>query len=131
MSALDLTTAGLARSDRPVRGIAAMLLTVLAFTAHDAGVKLLGTVWPLPQIVLGAGLLAATAFSLQAVSLRAARAAVIAPFQDVQILFGLAVGAVRFGDPPPDQVTALGAPVVIGSGLDVLHRATRRRGAGG
>lgn len=85
-----------------------------------------------PQLatVLAAGLLAATAFSLQAVSLRAARAAVVAPFQYAQILFGLAVGALLFDDPPPDRLTALGALVVIGSGLSVLHRATRRRGAG-
>jgi drug/metabolite transporter (DMT)-like permease len=81
--------------------------------------------------VVTAGLLAAAAFSLQAVSLRAARAAVVAPFQYVQILFGLAVGALLFGDPPPDRVTALGALIVIGSGLYVLHRETRRRGAGG
>ena len=51
-------------------------------------------------------------------------AAIVAPMQYSQILWATAFGALFFGE-TPDQATALGAAVIIASGLYIVFRETR------
>ena len=74
----------------------------------------------------GAGTLAGTAFLLLAAAFRTAPAATIAPFQYSQMVYALAVGWLLFATAPTPR-TLIGAAVVIGSGLYVLHREARAR----
>jgi drug/metabolite transporter (DMT)-like permease len=72
------------------------------------------------------GMLAGSAFLLLASAFRLAPAAVIAPFQYSQMLYGLAVGWLLFADWPSPQMLA-GSAIIVGSGLYVLHGETRAR----
>lgn len=54
---------------------------------------------------------------------RLAPAAVVAPFQYTQIIWGVAIGWLLFGDRPTAPML-LGAGIVIGSGLFILYRET-------
>lgn len=78
----------------------------------------------LPILALG-GLLGGMAFLLVALAFQKAPAAVVAPFQYTQMIWGVVVGLVLFGD-RPDPMVLLGGTVVIAAGLFVLHRETRR-----
>jgi drug/metabolite transporter (DMT)-like permease len=74
------------------------------------------------------GAVAGTAFLLLIAAYRRAPAAVIAPFQYSQMPYGLIVGYLLFGT-VPEPMMLVGAVVVIGSGLYILHRETvLRRG---
>jgi len=59
---------------------------------------------------------------------RAAPAAVIAPFNYVNLLWAAGFGFVIFGD-LPDQWTIVGASVIVASGLYILHRERQVGGA--
>ncbi|MGP1394575.1 MAG: DMT family transporter [Inquilinaceae bacterium] len=65
------------------------------------------------------------AFRLVSEAYRRAPAAVIAPFQYSQMLWGVLLGFVIWSDVPPVRV-AVGCAVVIASGLYILHRETVR-----
>lgn len=68
-----------------------------------------------------AGTIAGSAFLLLATAFTLAPAALIAPFQYSQMLYGLVVGWLLFAD-LPSMRTLLGAAVIVGTGLYVLHR---------
>lgn len=71
-----------------------------------------------------AGTTAGCAFLLLATAFTLAPAALIAPFQYSQMVYGLVVGWLLFADLPSVR-TLLGAAVIVGSGLYVLHREAR------
>jgi drug/metabolite transporter (DMT)-like permease len=85
----------------------------------------------LPDLTLAGagGLLAGSGFLLLASAFRLAPAAVIAPFQYSQMLYGLAVGWLLFADWPTPHML-LGSAIIVASGLYVLHGETRARRAG-
>lgn len=81
--------------------------------------------WPLLAAV---GILGGLGQVLVTHAYRLAPAALVSPFQYTSMLWGLAYGAVLFGD-RPDAMTLLGSAVVIGSGIYLLQREARRRRA--
>ena len=76
-------------------------------------------------MALAACLLGASQF-LGIESFRYAEAAVAAPFKYSEILWAVLFGAIFWGH-LPDQWIVAGSILVIGSGLYILHRETRRR----
>lgn len=88
-----------------------------------------GFVMPsLPDLALMtvAGLLNGTAMLLVVAAFRWAPAAVVAPFQYTQMLWGVLLGYLVWGD-VPDRALLVGGGIVIASGLYILHRETLRR----
>lgn len=86
-------------------------------------------VWVAPAmgdlpLLLGVGLVAGTALLCLIAAFRMAPGPVVAPFQYTQMLWGVLYGALVFGD-VPDPSLALGAGIVIASGLYVLRREAR------
>jgi len=75
-------------------------------------------------LMAACGLCAGTALLCLLGAFRIAPAAVVAPFQYTQILWGVLYGALFFGDWPGPALWA-GAAVVIGSGLYLLRREAR------
>ncbi|CAK0777027.1 S-adenosylmethionine uptake transporter [Azospirillaceae bacterium] len=55
---------------------------------------------------------------------RIAPAATVAPFQYSQMLWGVLIGVLIFGE-QPDAWLAVGGGIIIGSGLFILHRETQ------
>ena len=89
-------------------------------------------VWVTPQaaelpLLLTAGLLGGLAGLAVTTAYRVAPAAVVAPFQYMQMPGGLLVGYLLFGD-LPEALMLLGAALIIGSGLYILHREARLGG---
>jgi drug/metabolite transporter (DMT)-like permease len=82
----------------------------------------------LPDLSLAAvaGILAGSGFLLLASAFRLAPAAVIAPFQYSQMVYGLAVGWLVFAEWPDPRMLA-GSAIIVASGLYVLHGETRGR----
>ncbi len=80
------------------------------------------------DLVLSAlgGVLGGTAYLLLAHAYKRAPAALVAPFQYAQMPFALIAGLLLFGN-RPEPMMLVGASVVIGSGLYILHRETLRR----
>lgn len=83
-------------------------------------------VWVTPSLpdvglFLAAGAFACAAFLCVAHAYRCAPASIVAPFQYSQMIYAVIIGAVLFGT-MPERRTLLGAVIVIGSGLYVLHR---------
>ena len=91
-------------------------------------VLLPGVYKPMPLTDIGlAALIGVLAFGGQLLSIRAykrASAAVVAPMQYSQILWATLFGALFF-DELPDQYTALGAAIIISSGVYIVWRETR------
>ncbi|MBM3570787.1 MAG: DMT family transporter [Alphaproteobacteria bacterium] len=83
---------------------------------------------PLGDLALmcGGAALAAFGFLCMVAAYRRAPAAIVAPFQYTQMLWGTLTGYVIWRH-VPDTVTLIGAAIVAASGLYVLHRETRRR----
>jgi drug/metabolite transporter (DMT)-like permease len=109
-------------------------VSMLCYTT--AGVALSGlATWPfgwafleareVALLALAAGLFGAAHF-LVIESFRHAEAAVAAPFKYSEILWATLFGAVIWGHLPDAWIVA-GAVLVVGSGLYILHRETRRR----
>lgn len=67
------------------------------------------------------GILIACAHFLMIEAFRFAEAALVVPFKYVSLLWAVLLGLVIWGD-VPDNWTFIGAAVVIGSGLYILHR---------
>lgn len=91
--------------------------------------------WVMPTLGQGllflvAGLLVGTAFLVLAHAYRMTPAGVLAPFQYSQMPYAILVGILVFGD-LPDPLMLVGAAIIIGSGLYILHREQRRPGEGG
>lgn len=109
---------------------AAMMLypTVTALTVTGAALPFVWTPMDLGDVaaLAAAGTCGGVAQIALIMAFRSAPAAVVAPFQYSQLLWGAAYGAVIFGN-FPDAWTYVGAPIVIGSGLYILWRETRRR----
>jgi drug/metabolite transporter (DMT)-like permease len=100
---------------------------VIAF----GGASLLPTGFVAPALpdlglMIVAGLLNGTAMLLVVSAFRWAPAAVVAPFQYTQMLWGVLLGYLVWGD-VPDRALLLGGGIVIASGLYILHRETLRR----
>ncbi len=77
-----------------------------------------------------AGIFAGSGFLLLVVAYARAPVSVLAPFQYSQMIYGIVLGALLFGD-LPRPTTMIGAAVVVASGLYIFHReAVRRREAG-
>jgi drug/metabolite transporter (DMT)-like permease len=72
----------------------------------------------------GAGLTAGAAFLLLTTAFRSAPAALVASYQYSQMIYGLAVGWLLFGDLPTARML-LGASIIIAGGLYVLRHETR------
>lgn len=72
-----------------------------------------------------AGAIAGSGFLLLVLAHANAPVAVLAPFQYSQMLYGIALGALLFGD-LPDPATLAGATIVVGSGLYIFHREAVR-----
>jgi len=83
---------------------------------------------PLPDLGLAAliGVLAFGGQFLSILAYKRASAAVVAPMQYSQILWATAYGALFF-DEFPDRYTAVGAGIIIASGIYILWRETRER----
>jgi len=106
---------------------------VFYFTASCTVITALAMpfVWVTPSLadlpaLIGVGLLGGAAQLFMTQAFRLAPAAVIAPFEYLAILFGIGFGY-AFWSELPDRWTVLGAAVVVGSGLYILHRETVRR----
>lgn len=105
-----------------VFGVLGNFFTVVAIAPF------LPLVWATPAAIeVGAqalaGLVAATAGVLLVLAYARASVALLAPFQYFQMVYGIAVGILFFGDWPHPR-TLLGAAIVIGSGLYIIHRET-------
>ena len=77
-----------------------------------------------------AGIVAGSGFLLLVVAHARAPVSVLAPFQYSQMIYGIVLGVLLFGD-LPRPATMVGAAVVVASGLYIFHReAVRRREVG-
>ncbi len=74
-----------------------------------------------------AGLSGGSAVMLLIAGYRRAQAAVVAPFQYSQMLWGVLLGFLVWGDVPA-QAVVLGATIVVASGLYILYREVVRAG---
>ncbi len=72
-------------------------------------------------VMAAAGLAAGSAVMLLVAGYRRAPAAVVAPFQYSQMLWGVGLGLLFWGDVPATAV-AVGATIVVASGLYILYR---------
>jgi drug/metabolite transporter (DMT)-like permease len=72
-------------------------------------------------VMAAAGLAAGSAVMLLVAGYRRAPAAVVAPFQYSQMLWGVGLGLLFWGDVPASAV-AVGATIVVASGLYILYR---------
>ena len=115
-------------ADVPSLGVAfAAAVGVLAFSAIGA----LGTEWqPVSAIqvfwLAGAVVSIVGGYLLSVTSMRVGETAVVAPFRYTSLLVALVLGLLVFGD-WPDQVTLLGAGIVVATGLFTLWRERRAR----
>ncbi|MFC7333740.1 DMT family transporter [Rhodocista pekingensis] len=110
--------------------------TSVSFAFYSAAAAMAATAgmlpffWQTPTLAdLGlsalGGTLGGTALVILLTAFRQAPTAVVAPFQYTQLLWGVFYGWVFFGH-LPDAWLFLGGGIVIGSGLYILHRETRR-----
>jgi drug/metabolite transporter (DMT)-like permease len=74
-----------------------------------------------------AGTIAGSGFLLLAQAFRSAPAALIAPFQYSQMLYGILAGLLVFGDVPQPRML-VGAAIIVLSGLYILRRERRTAG---
>jgi drug/metabolite transporter (DMT)-like permease len=107
VSTAAVTLAGLATAPFGWAPITAVDLSLLAF----AGVLLFGAHYLLIE------------------ALRLAEAALVAPFKYSNVVWGVLFGFLMWGH-VPDLATVAGTVVIVGSGLYILHRESRRRPAG-
>jgi drug/metabolite transporter (DMT)-like permease len=110
-----------------------MLVTTAAVALAGLSMALFG--WR-PLAAADVVLLACTGFLLGGAhyllieAFRHAEAALVAPFKYTNLIWAGLIGFVLWGD-VPDAWMAMGAALVIGSGLYIAHRETGRRGTGG
>lgn len=109
----------------------ALLMTYLIATLAIYG-PFLASVWVTPSgwpawlLMVGIGIISGCGQVALVLAFRAAPAAIVAPFQYTQLIWGVFFGVVLFGD-YPDLVMATGAVIVIGSGWIMLPRTESSR----
>jgi len=109
---------------------------VFYFTLTCAVVGGLGMLpdWVTPRsptdlaLMIGTGLVGGLAQLLMTSAFRSAPAATLAPFEYTALVWGIGFGWLVFGD-WPDSVVFLGAAIVVGSGLYIVHREALRHRA--
>ena len=88
-----------------------------------------GWVWPAAAdwpYAVAIGLLGGCAQILLTLAYRHAAASLVAPFEYMALIYGFLLGFAVFGE-RPDRYLVLGGALVVGSGLYILRRETRRR----
>jgi drug/metabolite transporter (DMT)-like permease len=98
--------------------------------AANPSVRFLLNPWIVPEmrdflLMITTGIVSAFGFFLMTQSYRMAAANVVAPFEYTALPWGVLWGYVFFGN-LPDRATLLGAAIIVGSGLYVLHRERRQ-----
>lgn len=102
------------------------LLTVLSLAIINQIIGFETMAWRMPNltetgVIILLGLIATTGHLMIVFALRYADAGLLAPFQYAEILNAAFLGYLIFGDIPKDT-TFLGASLIIGSGLYLIHR---------
>lgn len=132
-SYLALTRA-LAKGEDPISmqcytGFFGTLVMAAAIAAGSVGgVNFLTLVWPTPAelgLMAALGLISTISHLMVVYAYRMAEAAVLAPFQYLEIISATALGLMLFGD-FPDALTWLGIAIIVGSGLFVFWREQRQ-----
>lgn len=103
---------------------AALTLCVAMFTGFQWSVSVLEPAWPSGThlaILAALGTIATISHMLAIYGIRRAPAAVLAPFQYLEILGATLLGFLFFGD-FPDPLTFLGIVIIVGSGLYVFRK---------
>ena len=131
-----IVTRKVAQNTHPIEAQFAMsfyavaTIFVLSGLNHLTGLESAGWRWPnmteLGVIIL-LGVIATTGHVMIVFALQKADAGLLAPFQYMEILGATLLGYLIFGDIPKDT-TIIGASIIIGSGLYLIHRE-RRAGA--
>ena len=98
-------------------------LTVLLVTSALFGHSFVMPDMPDLTLMAGSGLLGGSALLILIAAYRRSPAALVAPFQYSQMLWAIVLGALFWGD-LPEAAMLLGAAIVAGSGLFILHRET-------
>ena len=137
--------AGAAMLAASASALSVVLVRKLAATETTASIAFytnataaLVTAWLLPfgfvmpsladlALMATAGLAGGSAVMLLIAGYRRAQAAVVAPFQYSQMLWGVLLGFLVWGDVPA-QAVVLGATIVVASGLYILYREVVRAG---
>jgi len=103
---------------------AALSLGIALLVGDAAGVAVLAIAWPAPWqlgVLAGMGAVSAVTHLLISQAFGRAPAAVLAPFQYLEIISATILGLAMFGD-FPDAITWLGTAVIVGAGLYVFQR---------
>jgi len=101
-----------------------LVMTVALAVGSVADVAVLSFVWPERWqwlLLAGLGIIATAGHLLVVHAFRRAPAALLAPFQYVEIIGATILGLVFFGD-FPDAMTWVGAAIIVSSGMFVFHR---------
>ena len=102
----------------------ALLLGALLSVGHIAGIDQMAPIAPNERqwlVMLGLGLVAASAHFVITAAFRYAEASVLAPLQYFEILGAALCGYFAFGE-RLDAITLIGLSLIVGSGLFVLQR---------
>jgi drug/metabolite transporter (DMT)-like permease len=122
----QITTRLLSHHDRPLTTLfytALVGAALMSLTMPAVWQPLTGADWAL---LVAIGLVGAIGHFALIKSLEAAPASTVAPFGYTAILWATLYGFVLFGD-WPDHWTLVGAVLIVGSGLYILHRERARR----
>ncbi len=90
----------------------------------ETGLPILDPLWPTARewlLMAALGAIATTGHMLIVHAIRRIGAAMVAPFQYLEIIGATILGLLLFGD-FPDATTWLGVAIIIGSGLFVFSR---------
>lgn len=125
-----ILTRKLAQHEYPERmqfyaGVFGALVMTLALAFGSAGdIAVLSVIWPDPWqwlLLAGLGVIATTGHLLVVHAFRRAPAALLAPFQYVEIVGATILGVIFFDD-FPDAMTWVGVAIIVASGMYVFHR---------
>lgn len=126
VSAVFIIIRVLAQLDKPV--------TILTYQAVGVGLLMAAPMlwfwqWPTPfewGLLLGIGVLSAGAQYLNILAMKAGEASAMAPLEYSRLIFATVLGLWLFAEWPEPRVW-LGAAIIIGAALYVLHRERRAR----
>ena len=105
-------------------------MTAALWFGRETGLPVLDPLWPTLRewlLMAALGAIATTGHVLIVLAVRRIGAAVVAPFQYLEIIGATILGLLLFGD-FPDATTWLGVTVIIGSGLFVFYRERKLAG---
>ncbi len=97
---------------------------------HEVGIEILDPVWPTAVewlLMAALGAIATAAHMLIVHAIRRIGAAMVAPFQYLEIIGATILGLI-FYDDFPDAITWLGVAIITGSGLFVFYRERKIAG---